>query len=310
MIPEIQKYLDSPNVTALAKSTRENYSFALMQFDNFMFESAMGSDEMTTADLGIAYELTEKNIRPETLEAFCEYLKTERKLSGKSIAQYITIVKFFLRSIKKPVEFEYKISSEDKKKTQLKKINRWFSAEDVKICLEYDFPNIKSAETRLRNKLLVRLIAETGARIREIANIAAKDFDQANRTVFLRYSKTEPRPAFYSPETAELVDMVFLNNESILGGSAVEKIFPNTERCMAIVVEMLVDLGMKKNKDGRGPHTFRHYVATKLFYESNMSLTDLAFVLGDKPDTIRDNYLHPTAEMLRRRVDEAMRWSA
>ena len=71
---------------------------------------------------------------------------------------------------------------------------------------------------------------------------------------------------------------------------------------------MLSDLGMKKIKDGRGCHTFRHYCATHLFYVGGMGLNDIATLLGDAPETIRSTYLHPTPKMLYKRVKQAMGW--
>lgn len=60
--------------------------------------------------------------------------------------------------------------------------------------------------------------------------------------------------------------------------------------------------------NGRGPHTFRHYTATYLYYDGNMRIEDLAYLLGDKVETIREKYLHPTPKMLRKRVASAMGW--
>ena len=74
-----------------------------------------------------------------------------------------------------------------------------------------------------------------------------------------------------------------------------------------IVTNMLTDLGLKNGADGRGPHTFRHWLATYLHYEQDVSMMDIAFLFGDKVETIRDNYIHPTPRMLRRRVMGALR---
>jgi integrase len=80
-------------------------------------------------------------------------------------------------------------------------------------------------------------------------------------------------------------------------------------RLQQVVTEMLNDIGLKKEGDGRGPHTFRHYVASYLFYSGRVRLEDIAFLLGDTVDTIRQNYLHPTSLMLREIVSNAFNWS-
>jgi integrase len=86
------------------------------------------------------------------------------------------------------------------------------------------------------------------------------------------------------------------------------EIFPDAPRITQMIMEMLEDLGLKKPRDGRGPHTFRHYLATRLFYVGNMRIEDIAFLLGDTTETIVNNYLDPTPLMLRERVSRAMRW--
>jgi integrase len=127
--------------------------------------------------------------------------------------------------------------------------------------------------------------------------------------VFLSVSKTEIRPAFYSQETADLVLKLQNSTVSFFKEDWNGPVFPAVGMCKKIITGMLSDLGLKKQNDGRGPHTFRHYAATHLYYNGDMDLNDLAIVLGDKPDTIRDNYLHPTPAMLRRRVEKAWGWN-
>ena len=80
------------------------------------------------------------------------------------------------------------------------------------------------------------------------------------------------------------------------------RLFPKVDQCKSIVTDMFAALGLKDNKDGRGPHTFRHYAATWLYYLGGMDLFDLAILLGDKPDVILATYIHPTADMLKTRV--------
>lgn len=40
-----------------------------------------------------------------------------------------------------------------------------------------------------------------------------------------------------------------------------------------------------------------------------MELTDVAFLLGDTPETISSRYLYPNAEMLQNRIKKASGWS-
>ena len=197
-----------------------------------------------------------------------------------------------------PIEFTHHVSSRERKQQKRKSLNRWFDESDVKKCLEYRFPS-----DHTRNHLLVRVLLETGARIREIADLTLDRVDFDNNTLWISDSKTEPRPVFISDDTQSIFESLFIEQklhpqQGFHGVNEKVKIFPSTNRLKAIIHEMLVDLKIKTPRDGRGPHTFRHYVATLLHYDGGMSLTDLGFLLGDKPETIRDNYLHPTAKML------------
>lgn len=58
----------------------------------------------------------------------------------------------------------------------------------------------------IRNHLLVRLMCETGARINEIANIRVCDIKLKEKAILLSWSKTTPRPVFFTPETAIYLD--------------------------------------------------------------------------------------------------------
>jgi len=300
MLPEITAFLESAAITGTARSTQENYKYSLQAFDQFIFDAVLAGELP-------AYEISDDTICPEAFSLFCDRLKDNNK-SGKTVQQYLTIVKLFAKSINKPVEFSYRITSEDKKAKQIKNINRWFDESDVAACLNWQFPTAKDSRTRLQSRLLIRMLAETGARISEIANMKIEDVVQEERTVFISLSKTEPRPAFYSSETVVLMDQFLSDNTDVLGGQIAQYLFPDVDKCQSIVLGMLNSLKMKQPQDGRGPHTFRHFVATRLYFVGGMDLTDLAIVLGDKPDTIRDNYLHPTAEMLRKKVKKAWRW--
>lgn len=288
---EISEFLESPNVKAMTPKSQEKYKYALTSFETFLKKNNSEKRNLTYIS--------------KRLPAFSLYLKKQGK-SGNSTQQYITIVKIFLKTYGVTSDFQYRITSEEKKALQFKKINRWFNDNDIQKCLKYSFPDVIDYEIKTRNKLLVRLLCETGARIHEITNISFGDFDTDNCTVFLQDSKTEPRPAFYSDETKKLIDQILLINKFSTKST---KVFKTTDWCKKIIFTMLENLGLKGEKDGRGPHTFRHYVATHLYYNGEMDLNDLATVLGDRPDTIRNEYLHPTPEMLRKRVVKAWGWN-
>lgn len=281
----IQKYLESNEVQGLAKSTRELYGYALGHVERFL-KTTDWIDNLGTLSF---------DMRP-----FAAYLE-EKNLSGKSIQQYLTITKIFLKWAGYPTDFTYKVPNKLRQENKLKHTKRWFSDADVARCLQYRFGNGDS----LAYQCCVRLLVETGARVGEIAEIKPEDINLDERYVVV-HGKTEARPVIFSEETADLLATLVANHENMIFEK--KRLFPETGKVKAAVTQMLKDLGLKNGKDGRGAHTFRHHCATKMFYDGNMRIEDIAYLLGDKVETIRERYIHPTPEMLRKRVDQAMGW--
>ena len=266
----------------LAKDTRDSYHHSLQPFVEFSKRRIQSVEEVT----------------PETFEKYTTYLRTVKKCSGSSIQQYVTILKLMLRWANHPVEYSYRLPSKDKKLVKLKRMERWFTEEEVARCLSYRFPVCHD-----RNHLAVRLMVETGARVREIARVTSMDVDPDKCMVWLRESKTQPRAVFYSTETGKVFDQVIRSRQVHMWNRYI-KLFPSVGHIKRIINDMLMELGLKNGKDGRGPHTFRHYCATYLHYVGGMSISDIGFLLGDTPGMIRDRYLHPTPEMLKGRMDK------
>jgi len=238
----------------------------------------------------------------EYMPGYAAYLES-LNCGGPTIQQYLTIAKMFFKWNGTPIEYTYRIPASERKEAQLKAVSRWFTEIEVEMCREYSFPDSRNS---VRNQAIVCLLIDTGARVREVSRIMSRDVDLENRTVFLSDSKTEPRPAFFSKDTARI--LLIYKERAMLDMGWQDRIFPSTKQVQKIINDMLIDLGLKNGADGRGPHTFRHYVATWLHYEGGMSIMDIAFLLGDTPKTIEDNYIHPTPNMLQRRVDAAMGW--
>jgi len=288
----IQKYLESPEVKGLAKSTRELYGHALKHVEHFM---------IVTPVLGCPSPISHEKIEwlSRNVNLFAAYLE-QKALSGKSIQQYLTCTKIFLKWAGCPVDFTYKISNKARQENKKKHLDRWFTEDEIEKCLTYRFNNVNGDS--LKYRAIVRLLIETGARVGEIANIRIEDIHLGEKYVFIQ-GKTEPRPVFFSMITWDILKMI-LSHRAFKEGL----LFPEVSKIKAAITQMLQDLGLKNGKDGRGPHTFRHYTATYLYYEGDMRIEDLAFLLGDKVETIRERYLHPTPRMLRKRVAAAMGW--
>ena len=290
MFTTIQEYLQSQAVTSLSDSTQDLYLRSLNHFRDFLTNNEIKKEDDT-----IDYTIT-----PERFSIFVKGLE-KRNLSGQTIQQYINCVKIYLKWAKMPLEYTYKVSNKDRQANKLKHLNRWFQEDDIAKCLAYTFPYASSPDKALLYRVLIRLLAETGGRIGEIANIQMEDVDIEECMVVI-HGKTEPRPVFFSPDTREMLKSLRQSFKAWHGA-----LFPSVMRLQQVVTEMLNDIGLKKEGDGRGPHTFRHYVASYLFY-SGMRIEDVSFLLGDTVETIVKNYLHPTSLMLKERVAKAMKW--
>ncbi len=275
----------------LAASTIANYAMVLeTSFTAFCASSSITDDDFIAA--------------PEDVLASYAQYQEGRDMSGSSIKQHITIIKAAFKKIYgRTINYNYEYKANYKKKKQAKDMERWFDDDEIRACLAYTFPGARDKITRKRNMLLLRLLIETGGRIDEISNIKKKDISVGSCAILIAVSKTVPRYVFFSPQSKLLFEEILPTYETD------QEIFPTTGCVKKIVTQALDALGLKSVGDGRGPHTFRHYCATYLYYIGGMDIDDVATLLGDTSDTIKKHYLHPTPGMLYRRVKSAMGWA-
>ncbi len=279
---KIDEFLKSNE--GLAKNTLDKYAMVLNgHFVPFLEKPSVIWTSLT------------KDVAP-LMPDFCTALK-RKGLSGASIQQHITVVKIFFRWLGFPITYSHKISNAEKKLKRLKNMNRWFCEDDIERCLAYRFPSEHN-----RNAIIVRLLIETGARIRELGGLKKKDIDMDNNMIWITISKTEPRFAFFSNET---LLMLSEHLAGLLFDDA--PLFPCVGQMKNIVQNMLKALDMKTPGDGRGPHNFRHWFATTVYF-SGMRIEDVAMLMGDTVDIILKTYIHPTPKMMQERVNRAMGW--
>ena len=285
---QINQYFNSQNTMALADSTKALYN-AVIRKKLLPFCKEQRIDN-----------LNEKFT--DHMDGFCGFLR-DKKVSAHTIQSYLTITKLLFTFHGHHIKHTYKIPRQAKQAFDLKHEKRWFSGEDIAKCKTFMFKI-----NHIRNHLLVRLMCETGARINEIANISVCDIKLKEKAILLSWSKTTPRPVFFTPETAIYLNKHLEASFPNLEKDSFKKIFPGKNMIYKVIDSMLKDLGLKTKGDGRGPHTFRHYVATNLRYNFRMDLDHVARLLGDTQKTISSRYLHPTAEMLHNLMNRASGW--
>jgi len=285
----IYDYLCSDEVARLARNTQILYSYTLDHMERFMAET----QTLTPADMSRLHP--PYKLESFDMPGFAAFLE-KRKLSGKTVQQYLTCAKVFLNWAGYHVEYTYRVSNKEIQANKRKHLDRWFSEEEIDMCLQYDFPH--SHELGLMFKAIIHVLIETGCRVGEVSNLKPDDLDLDEQYIIV-HGKTEPRPVIISEETVEMIRNVLSEGRPLFRGG---KLFPSTDAIKSAVAGMLKDLGLKSTSDGRGPHTFRHYVATYLYYTGGMDIDSIAFLLGDTVDTIRSKYLHPTPNMIKKRV--------
>ena len=143
----VKQFYESSNFLTLEPSTQDFYQSALKTILEIYQQMAPAS-------------------------SICEWIKVfeligntlnERGVSGASIQQYFTVMKLVFRWAGKPVAYTYRISANERKAHKRKRINRWFTEQDIEACLHYRF-----GCNHERNQLMVRILVETGARVREL----------------------------------------------------------------------------------------------------------------------------------------------
>jgi len=271
------------------------------QFKSLALLSKKGYKE----SIGILMECFGKDSETEfvsrRMDNFIPYLK-KRESSGKTIQLRITHSKLFFKWAGFPIQVYYRVPREEQQSNKLKHIKRWFDDKEIEMCLKYKFA---WASDSVLYQALVRMLIETGARLAELENVKWHDINLAEGILTIEESKSMPRCAFFSPTTSDLLRVHKKSIEFIVTEDMT--LFKKNE-IDRVIKTMLLDLGLKKPKDGRGAHTFRHYCATRLFYVGEMRIEDIAFLLGDEVNTIVGYYLHPTVSMLKRKVWSAMGW--
>lgn len=229
------------------------------------------------------------DIVPGMMPEFSIWLE-KQSLSGKTIAQYINLAKIILRDLGQEVKFSYRIPRDTVQEHKKKQAERWFGEDDISKIKNY-VAKLKKAGNSYPGAC-THMLMDTGARLGELANLKAKDVHE--NMAWISKSKTQPRLVFFSKLTAG-----YLSELDFFGSRFPETpVFGPETKISFAVNQVLEDLGMKKNGDGRGPHTFRHWFATYMLYYGKMEPEKVATIMGDTVGMVLGTYVHPTPTML------------
>ncbi|MEM0068877.1 MAG: site-specific integrase, partial [Saccharolobus sp.] len=180
----------------------------------------------------------------------------KKRARNVTVRYYVIAVRRFLKWLGIPI------------KPPIPKIRK----KEVKALTEEEINRVLEACKRARDKLIIRLLLDTGLRANELLSIKIKDIDIDNNMIRVRNTKNgEERVVFFTDNTKQIL------KKYIRGKNLDDKLFYITYDAL---YRKLKRLGEKVGIDLR-PHVLRHTFAT-LSLKRGMNLITLQKLLGHK----------------------------
>ncbi|BDB97268.1 site-specific tyrosine recombinase/integron integrase [Saccharolobus caldissimus] len=189
-----------------------------------------------------------------------------RRAKNVTIRYYIIAVRRFLKWLNVNV------------KPPIPKVRR----KEVRALNEDEIEKILSSCSRVKDKLLIRLLLDTGLRASELLSITIKDIDVNNNMIRVRNTKNgEERVVFFTNETKHLLKKYIRNKNPD------DKLFKMSYDALYRKIKRI---GKKVGIDLR-PHILRHTFAT-ISLKKGMNLITLQKLLGHKDIKTTQTYTH------------------
>ncbi|WP_046227319.1 tyrosine-type recombinase/integrase [Paenibacillus dauci] len=173
--------------------------------------------------------------------------------------------------------------------------------------------HLEMQELHIRDRLIIRILLETGIRASELLQLELGDFDIGNKSIFIRASKTtagENRLVYITADTMNLFQNYLLDFHCV--HTWIDRVFFNRSgkhKGEAMTYESLQALIKRLNKRTGlhfTAHMFRHTCATHL-YEQGMSAVSLRKLIGHAHiQTTLHMYVHPSENQIRNDWEQAM----
>ncbi|WP_338600282.1 site-specific tyrosine recombinase/integron integrase [Sulfolobus tengchongensis] len=260
-----EAFINALIIAGAGSGTIKLYSSAVKDFLDFIRKDPR---KVTSEDLNkwISSLLNrESKIRGDEVE--------RRRAKSVTVRYYIIAVRRFLKWINVPV------------KPPIPKIKR----REVKALDETQVLKILEACKRIKDKLIIRLLVDTGLRANELLSVLVRDVDINNNMIRVRNTKNgEERVVFFTDETKQML------KKYIKGRNPDDKLFNMTYDAL---YRKLKRLGKRIGIDLR-PHILRHTFAT-LSLKRGMNVITLQKLLGHKDIKTTQMYTHLVLEDLR-----------
>lgn len=204
----------------------------------------------------------------------------QKKLSNATINKRLLCFKIVLSSYGYNISFIHKLK-------EIEKNLDYLSYSQVLKLFEY----LHTKELKIQNKLIFRLLLDTGIRLNELLNLKLEDIELDHNCIYLRITKTSrERVVFFTNDTKELLkehinecNLFEYDNLISLKKSSIGSLFDRANK----------HLKFKKFS----PHMLRHTYATILVNE-NTNLEFIRSTLGHSSLTTTKKYLHQNQENL------------
>ncbi len=207
-----------------------------------------------------------------------DYVLSERRknISNSTINKRIMCLKQFFKfnNIENQFVIELKKFKEEKNsfnvlsKYELEKLTNYLNSDVLKY----------------KNKLLIYILIDTGARISEVLNIKISNINFKSRTIFLDITKTH---------VSRIVP--FTEATSVLLKKHLEKTNIKNNRLFDLSVSgaesLFRRIAKKLNLNKFHPHMLRHTLATKL-HKNNVSLMIIQKIMGHLNVSTTERYIH------------------
>lgn len=252
-----------------------------------------GNSENTVSsyrkDLEMFFRMTEKDFEEVKEEDIYKYIEEiSEKLKRNSVLRKISAIKTFYKFCYLNKAVKDDPTGMIKSLKREKKLPEILSMKEIKQIID----NCNHTPEGMRDKIIIKFLIATGARISEILNLEIKDIENQDYEfikVLGKGSKYRVIPIYDSLEK-EIKDYLENYRPKLKGAADTFKVFPNTRRenfwkRLKVTAE---NAGVEKNVY---PHIFRHSIATALL-SNGADIRIVQEILGHSNITTTEVYTH------------------
>ena len=285
------------------KTEKKNNMYIKEFLDYLILEK--GSSRNTAAgyerDLKLFFLSIDRDISEVKEEDIYEYIeKIGKTLKRNSVIRKISSIRTFYKFC-----YMNKMTKEDptnmiKSLKREKRLPEVLTLEEVKRIID----NCNHTPEGRRDRLILKLLIATGARVSEILNLKIKDVENQDYEfikVLGKGSKYRVIPMYDSLET-EIKEYMLTFRPDLKGSDETFKLFPGIRRenFWKRLKKIAKDAGIKKSVY---PHIFRHSVATVLL-SNGADIRIVQEILGHSNITTTEIYTHVEKSDLKKIYDK------